>query len=326
MKQIEFLAPGDPETVVLYADAETPPAVGAGEVLVRILAFPINPADLLTMQGIYPRLDSSTSAIGNEAVGEISAVGEAVTGLAPGDRVLLLSLNNWREYRLVKASEAIKISGRGEVMQQSGLKVNPATASLLLRHFVRLKEGDWMIQNAANSAVGRAVIQLTRIQGIKTINVVRRPDVVDELRALGGDVVLPDGGDLAERVAAATQNAPILLGIDCIGGLATDRLSSCLGPGATLVVYGAMSGEPATIAPGTIVFKDICIRGFWLTKYLLNAPREAIDALYRELDEFCTGGRLITKIDSVFRADNIKSAVRRASQTGIDGKVIVSFN
>ncbi len=310
MKQIEFSAPGDPDEVVSYADAETPPAVGNDEVLVRIQAFPVNPADLLTMRGIYPRLDSSTRAIGNEAIGEISAVGDAVAGLAPGNRVLLLSLNNWREYRLVKASDVIKISPQGDVIQQSGLKVNP----------------DWMVQNAANSAVGRAVIQLARIQGIKTVNVVRRPDVVDELRALGGDVVLPDGGDLAELVAVATGSAAIHLGIDCIGGLATDRLASCLGPGATLVIYGAMSGEPATIAPGTIVFKDISIRGFWLTRYLLNEPREGIDALYRELDELSTSGRLVTKIDSVFRADDIKSAVRRASHTGIDGKVVVRFN
>jgi trans-2-enoyl-CoA reductase len=326
MKQIEFSAPGTPEEVVSFADAEAPPAPGTGEVLVRVLAFPINPADLLAMQGTYPRLDSSTRAIGNEAVGEISAVGDAVTGLALGDRVLLLSLNNWRECRLVGAHEVIKVSPGGGVMQQSGLKVNPATASLLLRHFVRLKAGDWIIQNAANSAVGRAVIQLARIHGIKIVNVVRRPDVVDELRAVGGDVVLPDGGDLAERAAAATGNAAIHLGLDCIGGLATDRLASCLGPGATLVIYGAMSGEPVAIAPGNLVFKDISVRGFWLTKYLLNAPRESIGALYRELDELSTSGRLVMKIDSVFRANEIKRAVRRASQSGIDGKVIVTFS
>ena len=210
-------------------------------------------------------------------------------------------------------------------MQQSGLKVNPATANLLLRNFVQLKAGDWMIQNAANSAVGRATIQLARILGIKTVNVVRRSDIDDELTALGGDVVLPDGDDLPERVAAATQNAAILLGLDCIGGLATDRTSSCLSPGATLVVYGAMSGEPTTITPGTVVFKDLRVRGFWLSKYLLNAPRAGIDALYRELDELSISGRLVTKIDSVFRADEIRSAVRRASRSGIDGKVIVSF-
>ena len=326
MKQIEFSTPGIPEDVVRYADAETPSAAGSDQVIVKILAFPINPADLLTMQGIYPRLDSNTRAIGNEAVGEISIVGDAITDLAPGDRVILLSLNNWREYRLVKAHEVIKVSPRGNMMQQSSLKVNPATASLLLRNFVELKAGDWMIQNAANSAVGRAAIQLARIAGIKTVNVVRRSDVASELLALGGEVVLLDGDDLSGRVAAATQNAAIPLGIDSIGGLATDRISSCLSSSGTLVVYGAMSGEPTAIAPGTIVFNDLRVRGLWLSKYLLNAPRDAIDTIYRELDELSFSGRLVTKIDSVFRADEIQSAVRRASQNGINGKVIVSFN
>jgi trans-2-enoyl-CoA reductase len=170
------------------------------------------------------------------------------------------------------------------------------------------------------------VIQLARAFGIKTVNAVRRSDIIDELTALGGDVVLRDGDDLAERVAAATQNATILLGTDSIGGHAANRISSCLDSGATLVVYGAMSGEPTTITPGTIVFKDLCVRGFWLSKYLLQAPREGIAALYRELDELSIGGRLVTKIDSTFRADDIKRAMRRASQSGIDGKVIVTFS
>ncbi|MFB9262075.1 MDR family NADPH-dependent oxidoreductase [Bradyrhizobium erythrophlei] len=326
MKQIEFAAAGKPEEVVVYADAEAPSGTGPDEVLVKVLAFPINPADLLTMQGIYPRLDTTTSAIGNEAVGEIAAVGANVGNLVPGDRVILLSLNNWREFRLLKASEVVKVSTHGDVVQQAGLKVNPATANLLLHQFVELKAGDWIIQNAANSAVGRAAIQLARILGIKTVNIVRRSDVLDELRALGADVVLLDGDDLPQRVGAATENATIPLGIDCVSGNATDRIASCLGPGATLAIYGAISGERANVAPGTIVFNDLRIRGLWLSKYLMDAPREAIEALYRRLDGVSISGQMTTKIDSIFRADDIKGAVRRASQTGIDGKVIVTFN
>ena len=132
--------------------------------------------------------------------------------MEPGNRVILLSLNNWREYRLVKAHEVVRVSPKGGLMQQSGLKVNPATASMLLGDFVELQTGDWIVQNAANSSVGRAAIQLARLSGIKTVNVVRRSDVIDELKALGGDLVLLDGEDLAERVEAATKNAPIRLG------------------------------------------------------------------------------------------------------------------
>ena len=118
MKQIEFSMIGKPEDVVRYADAEMPSSPAAGEVLVKVLAFPINPADLLTLQGVYPRLDAGTNAIGNEAVGEISAVGDDVGGFAVGDRVILLGLNNWREYRLAKAGEVLKMSAGGDVFAQ----------------------------------------------------------------------------------------------------------------------------------------------------------------------------------------------------------------
>ena len=183
--------------------------------LVKVLAFPINPADLLTMQGIYPRADVPTPAIGNEAAGEIVAVGENVRDLAVGDRVILLSLNNWRQYRLVNAREVVRISPRGDILQQAGLKVNPATADLLFSQFVELEPGSWVIQNAANSAVGRAANSArTRISGIRTVNIVRRPDVVDELKALGAEIVLLDGDDLPGRVAEQVENAPILLGMD----------------------------------------------------------------------------------------------------------------
>ena len=326
MKQIEFSNVGTPQDVVRYADAEVPGSPGPGEVLVKVLAFPINPADLLTMQGIYPRLDPNTKAIGNEAVGEILAVGTEVEDLAPGDRVILLALNNWRQYRLVGVRDVFKVSSHGDVLQQAGLKVNPATAALLLRDFVELKAGNWIMQNAANSAVGRATIQLARLAGIRTVNIVRRPDVVDQLKALGGDVVLLDGEDLAARVRASSGGAAMLLGIDSVGGPATDHIVSSLSAGATLVVYGAMSGAPCSISPGTVVFNDLRVRGLWLSKFLMNAPRDTIRTLYGRLDELTAAGRLVTRIDSVFRADDIKSAVGRACEMGIDGKVIVRFD
>ena len=238
-------------------DAPEPTITGPDQVLVRVLAFPINPADLLTLQGIYPRVDASTAAIGNEAIGEVAEVGDAVTDLAPGDRVILLSLNNWRGFRLVSRREALKVSSKGDLLQQAGLKVNPATARLLLESFVSLKRGDWIIQTAANSAVGRAVIQIARGIGVRTVNVVRRTDVIDDLRSLGADVVLADGDDLADRASAATLGSPIVLGLDSVAGPVSDRLASSLGEAATLVVYGAMSGQQISIAPGTIVFKNL---------------------------------------------------------------------
>ncbi|MBS0521497.1 MAG: 2-enoyl thioester reductase domain-containing protein [Proteobacteria bacterium] len=326
MRQIEFTAPGIPHEVVACAEVPDPSAPGLNEILVRVRAFPINPADLLTLRGIYPRPNEDTRALGNEAVGEVAATGDGVKDLVVGDRVMLLSLNNWRELRRVKRQEVIKLSSRGDIIRQCGIKVNPATAHLLLTGFVTLKAGDWIIQDAANSGVGRLVIQFARIAGIRTVNVVRRLELANELKTLGGDVVVPDGGDLRQRVAAATNGAALALGFDCVGGAAAGRLASCLGNGGTLVVYGAMSGEQIAVDPALIVFGDLCVRGLWLTRYLTAMPAHQVVSLYEFLDKTMIAGDLVSGIDSVFRAEDIKSAVDRASQPGLDGKVVVRFD
>lgn len=325
MKQIEFAGAGVPHDVVRCADVEQPVIGAPNDVLVRVQAFPINPADLLTMQGVYPRTDASTMAIGNEAIGEVTDIGQDITDLQPGDRVILLSLNNWREFRLVKRSEVFKVSHDGDLLQQAGLKVNPATARLLLSNVVALNPGDWIIQSAANSAVGRAVIQIARLRGIRTINVVRRADVADELSALGADVVVDDCPDLANVVTAASGGVPIKLGLDSVGGATSDRLAACLAPEATLVIYGAMSGEPVTVSPGTLVFKNLTLRSFWLTPYLMKAAAADLHTLYRTLDDMVVSGGLTTKIDSEFSVHAIEDAIRRASQPALNGKVMVRF-
>ena len=147
-----------------------------------------------------------------------------------------------------------------------------------------LRPGDWVLQNAANSAVGRAVIQIARSRGIRTVNVVRREDAIADLKEIGADIVLVDGDDLPRRVAEAMGGAALRLAVDAVAGASTNRLASCLAAKGTLVVYGAMSGEAATINPAFLVFQDIIARGFWLTRYLASAPRSEIVQLYGDLE------------------------------------------
>ena len=137
--------------------------------------------------------------------------------------------------------------------------------------------------------------------------------------------MLTDGDDLASRVAAATSGSPIVLGLDSVAGATSDRLASSLDGGATLVVYGAMSGEPVTIAPGTLIFKDLSVRAFWLTPYMMKAPPADAEALYSNLDDMVVRGELRTSIDSEFSIEGIKDAVVRASKPGLNGKVVVRF-
>jgi NADPH:quinone reductase-like Zn-dependent oxidoreductase len=325
MKQIQFHETGRPEDVVQCVDVAKPVLAAADDVLVSVRAFSINPADLLTMWGFYPRSDPHSPALGIEAAGVVEAAGRAVTNVAAGDRVILLSGDNWSERRVVKADQVVRASADIDFFQLAGLKVNPATAALLLKLFVELRPGDWFLQNAANSSVGRAAIQIARSRHLRTVNVVRRESAVAELRAIGADRVVIDSDDLARDVATATWGGEIKLAADAVAGTAAGRLAACLVPHGSLVVFGAMSGEAPAVNPGFLVFQDVSLHGFWLTRYLRTAPLAEIVALYRTLEGMLTAGELAARIDSVFQADDIKAAVRRAGESGRTGKVVVTF-
>lgn len=325
MKQIQFHRSGPPGEVAQCVEVADLEISAPDDVLVAVELFPINPADLLTMRGVYPRSDPASSTLGTEALGIVEAVGVSVVDLAPGDRVILLSTDNWSQKKLVKADQVVRVSPDADRFQLATLKVNPATAALLLTGFVELRPGDWFLQNAANSAVGRAAVQIARSRGVRTVNVVRREDAILDLKGIGADVVLLDGDELPQRVAEATGGASLRLAADAVGGASTNRLASCLAANGTLVVYGAMSGEAAIVNPGLLVFQDIVARGFWLTRHLASAPRADIVQLYADLGRLVDSGRLVSKVDTVFRAEEIKAAVTRASETGGAGKVFVTF-
>ena len=203
------------------------------------------------------------------------------------------------------------------------LTVNPPTAALMLSEFIDLKPGDWVVQNVANSAVGSYLIQIAKIRGFKTLNIVRRESAVAGVKSIGGDVVLVDGDDLYKRAKEATGGAAIRLGIDAVGGAATDRLASCLAEGGTLVNYGMMSGEPCQLSPRYFVFKDVTMKGFWLAKWFRTSTREQQTALYGELTKWIATGKLHASIHATYDVREIKTAVAAAHSGGRDGKILI---
>lgn len=326
MRQITFHTAGRPADVAECIDVPDPVLTSDDQLLVRVDAFPINPADLLLFRGIYPRNPANGDALGNEATGIVEAVGAAVRGIAPGDRVISLRTNNWCELLLLRAHELIRLSPDIERETAAVLKVNPATASLLLETYAALSPGDWVIQNAANSAVGRALIALAAAKGLRTINIVRRQGLADELRALGGNHVLLHGDDLAGHVTALADGTQIRLAVDAVGGASTGTLAGCLSTGGTLVAYGAMSGEPMRIDPARMVFGDLRLHGFWLTRFLADTPRTDIVALYQRLSALARIGALVPRASSWFHVSDIKAAVAHAEKTMGQGKTLVSFD
>jgi NADPH:quinone reductase-like Zn-dependent oxidoreductase len=301
----------------------TLPAAGAGEALVEMIAAPINPSDVLTITGAYGVLPPLPAVGGNEGIGRVTAVGDGVS-IPVGTRVLLpLGSGTWSSHLLVKAETLVPLPAVGDPVQLSMLSVNPPTASLLLSEFVSLAPGDWVIQNTANSAVGRYLIQLAKLRGLRTVNIVRREEAVQSVRDAGGDVVLVDGPELAKRVADATDKAKIKLGVDAAAGSATDRLARCVAVGGTVVNYGAMSGESCKIAPDAFVFRNVTLRGFWLVFWFRTTSPAQQRALFAELTAQIANGTLSAPVEATYRLDQIKDAVAAAAQGGRSGKIVL---
>ena len=182
MKYVELTRFGIPWEVCRIVEDPALGSPGPGEVNIKVEAGPINPAELLLIEGKYASRPPLPARLGIEGVGTITAVGDGVNELALGDRVMSLGRTNWAEEIQVSSRAVVKIPKDADVQQLSMLKVNPATAMFMLERYVTLKPGDWVIQNAANSAVGRYIIQLAKTKGVKTLNVVRRTELVGELR------------------------------------------------------------------------------------------------------------------------------------------------
>lgn len=324
MKAVELIAFGRPEESVRCAEVADPGPPGPGEVVVDIEAFPINPADLLTVEGRYAVRPDLPARLGAEGVGRISAFGEGVSGLDVGQRVINLARENWTERRRVGADEVVPVPGDVDLLQLAMLKVNPPTAYYMLTRFVDLAPGDWVVQNAGNSAVGQHVIRLARAHGWRTVNVVRRESLIAPLQAIGADVVLVDGEDLGERLLAATGGTPARLAIDAVGGDAMIRLADGLADGGTIVNYGLLSGDCCKLTSHQVVFRGITLKGFWLMPHLQAASAQEKADLFAELAGLIASGDLQAEVEAHYPIERIREAVAHAGREGRDGKILVT--
>ncbi|HZR04561.1 MAG TPA: 2-enoyl thioester reductase domain-containing protein [Candidatus Udaeobacter sp.] len=311
---------------VLRVESRPWPTPAPDEVIVKMRAAPINPADLNQIEGKYPVRAELPATPGFEGAGIIVDVGAEVKGLTSGSLVILPhNIGTWREAVAVKASDLVVVPAGIRPVHAAMLKINPMTALRLLRDYVDLARGDWLIQNAANSAAGRAIIQIAHELGYKTVNVVRRSELIGELRAEGGDVVLVDSENLRHEVEDAIGGPPIRLALNAVGGESALRLANCLAPGSTLVTYGAMSLQPLKIPNGLLIFKDLRFRGIWINKWYDNAtPAQRIEA-FQHLFEMAKRGLLQTKVEKAYPLTQAKAAVAHAARGQRSGKVIFEF-
>ncbi|MDA0276724.1 MAG: zinc-dependent alcohol dehydrogenase family protein [Proteobacteria bacterium] len=318
---------GRPESVIEIVTQGDPGEPGADEVTIDTEFVPINPADILNLEGKYGAAPPQLPMIpGAEGVGRITRAGSAVRHLKPGDRVLLPGPGCWRERFKAPGKVLFALPEGVDPKQLAMLRVNPPTAYLMLHQIVAPKPGQWVIQNAANSGVGHCLIRLARLAGLKTVNVVRREELVKRLREFGGDVVLTDGPDLDARVRSAIGGAALPLAIDAVGGSGTQRLARCVSDGGTVVNYGLLSREPCMVDGRDTVFRDVRLQGFWLRKWFVDTPPAQIAAVYRDLASKLADGTLAVEVEAVYPIRKIKEAVAHAARGGRSGKILISFS
>jgi trans-2-enoyl-CoA reductase len=326
MKKIVITAYGAPEEIAQCVEAPAPGNPGPGEIVFDVLAFPINPADLSFCRGNYRLHPALPATPGAECVGRVTAVGAGVSGLRPGDLVINMQRENWTQARRIRAEDAMPIPQGLDLAQAAMLRINPPTALLLLEDHVALAPGDWVIQDVANSAVGRHLIVLAKSRSVRTVNVVRRSDVAAELKALGADAVVEDGADLPERAQEASGGAPIRLGIDAISGEACRRIADCVAEGGVVVNYGSLSGQDPAVSRAAINVRGVSLTGFNLGRGLAKRSPAEVRALYADLAGKLREGVLKAPIDSFYPIEDIKEALIHAQRAGRHGKVLVLPN
>jgi len=320
MKALGFDQFGDPAVVLALKD-QARAELGEDEVRLRVLASPVNPADLNLIEGTYGVKPPLPAVPGIEGCGEV--IESLSSGFAVGDRVMLLHRSGmWAEEVVVAAESIFKLPPRIDPMQAAMLKVNPATALRMLTGFRTLEKGSWVVQNASNSGVGRSVIQVARALGLRTVNLVRRESLVGELMAIGADHVLLDDASAVDKAREICGDAPPSLALNAVGGDSALRLMNVLGTSGAHVTYGAMGRRPLKVPNGLVIFKGLEIRGFWLTRWIDKAPRHEIDHAYGFLAQEVAAGRLVVPVDSVHGLDAFQAAFDRLGSADREGKVL----
>jgi NADPH2:quinone reductase len=333
MKAIQFAQTGEPTAVLKSVDIDRP-VPKPGEVLVRMLAAPVNPSDLMFVRGRYTIPAQCPTTPGFEGVGVVEASGGGLRGrLFMNRRVVVLNRRggNWADYAVVPSAEVIPISSALSTEQAATFFVNPATGWVMTREVLRVPPGQWLVQTAAGSALGRMVIRLGRETGFRTFNIVRREAQAEELRRLGADhvEVFDETKDTAEALDASIRKTIGVTGagacyaIDAVGGATGSAVVQSLGQNGRMLAYGTLSNAPLTFSPRVLMTTSGSVEGFWLGSFMASVSLPFKLRLVSRLTKLIQSGVLSTEIAEFKTLDQISDAVKAAEDSSVQGKVLL---
>jgi NADPH:quinone reductase-like Zn-dependent oxidoreductase len=329
MSHLVLTAVGGDITDTARLDDRPEPTLGPDGLLVAVDAAPVNPADLLYAAGWFALQPAVPAPLGAEGVGRVIEAGSSADRSLVGQRVIILPTfeqGTWADRVVVPARNVVPIGEQGDTLQLAMLAVNPATAYALLNQYVTVKPGDWIGQTLGGSAVGQYVTALAHRAGVRTLSVVRRDDPTDRLRALGGDLVLVDGPDLAARIADALGDARLRLVLDGVGGSKVADLVGSIESGGTVVSYSSQTGEAPVLPLADLIYRDISLRSFFIVNWVRHTPRKQLEQTYAELAHLVADGGLNAAVEATYPLTEYRTALAHAQQPKRSGKVLFTPN
>jgi NADPH:quinone reductase-like Zn-dependent oxidoreductase len=327
MRQLQLIAHGEPSDVIKL-NTVSEPLLGEKDVLVSMEAASINPSDFLFVRGTYGVRPAFPSPVGAEGIGRAAKIGSKVDVALHGKRVLIIpnyEQGTWADQVVVPARNLVPISEEADPLQLSMIAINPATAYLLLNRYVSLMPGDWIGQTAGNSAMGQYIIKLAKLAGVKTLNVVRRPEAAEQVRQWGGDRVVLQGDNLYKDIEEALGGKKLSLALDSVGGTPVGELAKSLKSGGSIVVYGAQSGQFPVMPGKEFIYGGLSLHGFWLINWIRNAPRTEIQEIYQKLGDLVADGSLSAEVERVYPLEQFKEAFEQSLKPNRSGKILFKF-
>ena len=314
---------GEPAEVLAPGESAVPEP-GRGEVRVRMRLAPIHNHDLFTVRGQYGWKPTLPAIGGSEGCGVIDAVGEGVEGFAPGQRVTAASgRGTWAEYFVADARMLVPVPDAMPDELAAQLVAMPLSALMLL-DTLAVEPGQWIVQNAANGAVGKTLAMLAAARGVRVLSLVRREQGVAELEALGvEDVLCTQAEGWRDEARQRLGKEAARAAVDSVGGSASADLCALLGNGGVLVSFGAMGGEPMHVPPGDVIFRDVQVRGFWGSRTSREMAAERKRALFAELIQRALDGQLRLPVDAIYDLEQVAEAAAASLRPGRGGKVLL---
>lgn len=331
MKAVRFNSLGEPGDVLTVEEVPDP-TPRPGEVRVRMLASPINPADLSFIRGTFGKQPRLPATPGFEGVGIVEGGNGLLAKFLKGKRVSVLNRErgNWSELTVVPARQAIPISESIPVEQAACFFVNPASAYVMTCDVLRIPQGAWLLQTAAASSLGQMIVRLGRERGFKTLCVVRREEQAVRLRELGADevVVFADAQEPNVLESAVRSIVPDGVGyaIDPVGGATGSAVVNCLGLGGRLLVYGTLAKQPLAFSSRTLMTKAASVEGFWLSHHMQSLRLPGKLKLVRRIAKLVQSGVLQTTVQETYALDDVKDAIDAADKSGRTGKIVLRMN